>query len=145
MSKLLQRLSDASRSGVYRASRSDEILDATQDSKLRVARIDLAGASGKEALLERVARALQFPQWFGGNWDALEDCLTDLSWSDAAGHVLLIEGAEALPGDEGGIFIDILASAAAWWAERRRPFFAVFVGGAGPLPAQLPELYRRRK
>ena len=144
MSKLLQRLSDASRSGVYRASRSDEILDATQDSKLRVARIDLAGASGKEALLERVARALQFPQWFGGNWDALEDCLTDLSWSDAAGHVLLIEGAEALPGDEGGIFIDILASAAAWWAERRRPFFAVFVGGAGPLPAPLPELYRRR-
>jgi hypothetical protein len=144
MSKLLQRLSDASRSGVYRASRSDEILDATQDSTLRVARVDLAGASGKEALMERVARALQFPQWFGGNWDALEDCLTDLSWSDAAGHVLLIEGAEALPGDEGGIFIDILASAAAWWAERRRPFFAVFVGGAGPRPAQLPELYRRR-
>jgi hypothetical protein len=145
MSKLLQRLSDASRSGVYRASRSDEILDATQGSKLRIARIGLAGVSGKEALMERVARALQFPQWFGGNWDALEDCLADLSWSDAAGHILLIEGAEALPGDEGGIFIDILASVAAWWAERRRPFFAVFVGAAGPLPAQLPELYRRRK
>src|SRR5512135_103090 len=145
MSKLLQRLSDASRSGVYRASRSDEILDATKGGKLRIARIGLAGASDKDGLMERVARALEFPQWFGGNWDALEDCLTDLSWSEAAGHVLLIEGAEALPGDEGGIFIDILASAAAWWAERRRPFFAVFVGSAGALAAQLPELYRRRK
>ena len=145
MSKLLQRLSDASRSGVYRTSRTDEILDAAQGSALRIARIDLAGASGKEALMERMARALEFPQWFGGNWDALEDCLTDLSWSSAGGHVLLIEGAAGVPADEVGIFADILASAAAWWAGRGRPFFAVFVGGAGPLPAQLPELYRRKK
>lgn len=141
MSKLLQRLSDASKSGVYRASRTDEILDATQGSALQVARIGLAGAAGKEALLERVARSLEFPRWFGGNWDALEDCLTDLSWSKAGGHVLLIEGAGELPGDERGIFLDILASAAAWWADRKRPFFAVFVGGAPPLP----ELYKSRK
>ena len=141
MSKLLQRLSDASRSGVYRTSRTDEILDATHGSALRIVRIDLAGASGKEALMERVARALAFPQWFGGNWDALEDCLTDLSWASAGGHVLLIEGAAGLPADESGIFTDILASAAAWWAGRGRPFFAVFVGGA----EGLPELYRRRK
>jgi hypothetical protein len=145
MSKLLQRLSDATRSGVYRSSRSDEILDAAQGSSLRIARIGLAGASGKEALMACVARALEFPPWFGGNWDALEDCLTDLSWSKAGGHVLLIEGAEGLQGDEAGIFIDILASAAAWWAERQRPFFAVFVGGAGTLCARLPDLYRRRQ
>ena len=141
MSKLLQRLSDASRSGVYRTSRTDEILDAAHGSALRIVRIDLAGASGKEALMERVARALAFPQWFGGNWDALEDCLSDLSWASAGGHVLLIEGAAGLPADEGGIFTDILASVAAWWAGRGRPFFAVFVGGA----EGLPELYRRRK
>src|SRR3990172_7028211 len=97
MSKLLQRLSDPSRSGVYRTSRTDEILDAAHGSALRIVRIDLAGASGKEALMERVARALAFPQWFGGNWDALEDCLTDLSWASAGGHVLLIEGAAGLP------------------------------------------------
>ena len=141
MSKLLQRLTDAGKSGVYRASRADEILDATQGSALQVARIGLAGAAGRDALLERVARSLAFPEWFGGNWDALEDCLTDLSWSKAAGHVLLIEGGNDLAGDERGIFIDILASAAAWWAERKRPFFAVFVGGALPLP----ELYKSRK
>ena len=143
MSKLLQRLGDASRSGVYRTARSDEILEATQGSDLRVARIGLAGATGKQAVMERVAAALQFPQWFGANWDALEDCLTDLSWTGAGGHVLLIEDSDGLPGDAGCIFIDILASAAAWWAERGRPFFAVFVGGAPR--AQLPELYRRRQ
>ena len=141
MCKLLQRLSDASKSGVYRTSRTDEILDATQGSGLMVARINLARASAKEALMARVASALKFPQWFGGNWDALEDCLTDLSWSSAAGHVLLIEGAGDLPGDERGILVDILASAAASWAERKRPFFAVFLDGS----PSLPELYKSRK
>ena len=141
MSKLLQRLSDAAKSGVYRTTRIDEILEATRGSALRVVRIGLAGVAGKEALLERIARGLEFPSWFGGNWDALEDCLTDLSWTGAAGHVLLLEGSGELPRDECGVLADILASAAAWWVERKQPFFAVFVGGA----AALPELYRTRK
>jgi hypothetical protein len=136
--KLLMRLRDASRSGVYRAARADDILDAVQGSALRVARIGLEGAADKAALMERVARALEFPQWFGGNWDALEDCLADLSWTKAEGHVLLVEGTARLPRDDLGILIDVLRSAAAWWAERGRPFFAVFVGGE----PQLPALYR---
>ena len=140
MSKLLQRLSDATKSGVYRTSRSDEILDATRDSTLKIARIGLAQASARGVLMQRIAQALEFPRWFGGNWDALEDCLTDLSWSKAGGHVLLIEGAADLPADERGILIDILASAAASWAERKHPFFAVFVNAV----PSLPELYKSR-
>jgi hypothetical protein len=141
MSKLLQRLSDATKSGVYRASRTDEILAATHGSGLHVARIDLAGAAAKEALLARIAGALAFPSWFGGNWDALEDCLSDLSWMPAAGYVLLLERASGLPADERGTLADILASAATSWAERKRPFFAVFVDGA----AELPALYNERR
>jgi Barstar (barnase inhibitor) len=147
--KLLQRLSDASKSGVYRAPRADEILEAAGGGTLRIARIDLAQVRGKESLMQHIAHALEFPRWFGGNWDALEDCLTDLSWSKSGGHVLLIEGAAGLPGDELGILVDILASAASWWAERNHPFFAVFVDGearpAGHLPAHLPDLFRSSK
>ena len=137
----MQRLGDASKSGVYRTSRMDEILDATRGSVLQVSRIDLAGAADKDALMERIARALEFPSWFGGNWDALEDCLTDLSWSKAGGHVLLLEGAAELPADERGILVDILAAAAAWWVDRKRPFFAVFLGST----LALPELYDSRR
>ena len=137
----MQRLSDASKSGVYRASRADEILDATQGSALQVSRIDLAGAADKQALMQRIARVLEFPRWCGGNWDALEDCLCDLSWSKSGGHVLLIEAAVDLPTDERGILIDILASAATSWAERKRPFFAVFLDGS----PTLPELYKSRR
>ena len=144
MGKLLQRLSDAAKSGVYRASCADEILEATRGSSLQVTRIDLAGVVGKEALMRCMARALKFPQWFGGNWDALEDCLSDLSWSPADGHVLLIEGAGGLTDDERGIFVEILALAAAGWADRQQPFFAVFADGT-PLSTQLPELYKSRQ
>ena len=141
MSKLLQRLNDASKSGVYRAPHERDIVDAARGSELKVVRIELASAVTKDALLARIAGALDFPKWFGGNWDALEDCLADLSWSQAGGHVLLFHGAQALPADERGILIDILASSSASWKERGHPFFAVFLGGAAPLP----KLYDARK
>lgn len=116
-------------SGVYRAARAAPILQAAQRMRLSPARI---GFGDKEALLQNFAAALRFPAWFGHNWDALEDCLGDLSWSDAPGHVLLIEGARA--GDEFGILLDVLRSSAESWAARGKPFLAVFVDPEGELP-----------
>lgn len=135
MGKLLQRLQDPARSGVYRVSRADEILDAVQGSKLLAVKIPFAE---KEKLLRNIAAALGFPDWFGHNWDALEDCLTDLSWRDAAGYALLFENAK--PGDDLGVLLDILRSSAEGWAARGKPFFAVFVDPARALP--LPDLFR---
>lgn len=136
MGKLIQRLKDASRSGVYRAPRGDEIADAVRGSGVLLARVAFAD---KEKLLKNIARALDFPEWFGGNWDALEDCLTDLSWRDAEGYVLLFE--KAKPGDELGVLIDVLRTAAEHWAGRGKPFFAVFVNPERSLT--LPELFRQ--
>jgi len=141
MSKLLQRLSDASRSGVYRVARADAVVEAIKGSGLHLARLPLEAGEGKEAILRKLARELAFPSWFGGNWDALEDCLADLSWSSAVGHVLLVEGANAAAADDVGVLQDILGSTAASWSERGRPFFALFLDG----DATLPELYREKQ
>lgn len=135
MGKLIDRLQDASRSGVYRAPRADEIVDAARDSKLSVVPIAFAH---KDVLLKNIARALAFPDWFGQNWDALEDCLGDLSWRRADGHVLLFEN--AMPSDDFGVLIDVLRSSAEFWAGRGTPFFAVFIDPRRALP--LPELFR---
>ena len=105
MGKLTLRLTDAKRSGVYRAPRGDEIVDAARGTRLDLAHVDLAGAQDKEALLERLAVALALPEWFGGNWDALEDCLTDLSWLAGAGHVILLKGQGELPADDLGVLL----------------------------------------
>lgn len=40
--------------------------------------IDCAGITEKEALIDLFAKKLAFANWFGGNLDALYDCLTDL-------------------------------------------------------------------
>jgi hypothetical protein len=137
MGKLIERLQDASRSGVYRARRADEIIEALRGSALRVATIHYAE---KALLLKNIAAALEFPDWFGANWDALEDCLCDLSWREASGHVLMFEGAKS--GDEFGVLIDILRSSGEYWAQRGKPFFAVFLDPAGVLA--LPELFREK-
>ena len=141
MGQLIDRLNDPARSGVYRAPRADPVFSATRGSDLQVARIPLQEVRDKQALLAAIARALDFPEWFGGNWDALEDCLTDLSWRTARGHVLVLEGAQHLARDDVGVLIDVLSSAAEFWAGRGRPFFAVFVNG----PASLPPLTREKK
>ena len=125
MGKLAERLGDATRSGVYRATRADAVLDAVRGTSLDLARISLEGASDKKQVLERIAAGLAFPQWFGANWDALEDCLSDLSWREAHGHVVLVEG--SMPGDVLGILVDVLASSAEFWAANGKPFFAIFV------------------
>lgn len=136
MSKLLERLQDGSRSGVYRAGSADAILEATGGSRLAVVSISLAG--NKDAQLQRIAAALAFPEWFGRNWDALEDCLSDLSWRAADGHVLLFT--DFTRNDDLGILLDVLASSAQSWAERGKPFFAVFIDAKGSL--ELPPLFR---
>jgi len=137
MGKLIERLQDAARSGVYRAARADEVVDALRGSRLALVRV---GFSDKESFLKSIARALDFPDWFGHNWDALEDCLADLSWREAAGHVLVIEN--PAPGDDLGVLIDVLRSSAEFWAGRGTPFFAVFVDPERALA--LPELFRPR-
>ena len=133
MSKLLQRLRDAKRSGVYRASDARAIVDATQGSDLDVVAIEAAAKH-----FEAIAKALAFPDWFGANWDALEDSLSDLSWRKGAGHVLVFRSHPA--GDDRGVLIDVLGSAAQYWAARGKPFFAVFIDPDRKLG--LSDLYR---
>lgn len=79
--------------------------------------LDLTGVEDKAAFMERCARHLSLPEYFGRNWDALEECLTDPSWqAPAAGRVVLVRGwrgyAAARPGDW-RIAEEIFAAAAA--------------------------------
>lgn len=65
------------------------------DRGRRVAARVLRGrkATTRAAFLDEAAAALQFPLYFGGNWDAFYDCLTDLSWLRAEAVVLVIADA----------------------------------------------------
>ena len=140
MGKLLERLKDPARSGTYRSSRREPVAEALRGSRLDAATVSFKGAGGKDGMLKALAQGFAFPEWFGGNWDALEDCLTDLSWRPADGHVLLLEDFSL--SDELGILIDVLASSAEFWAARGKPFFAVFIDPQRVLG--LADLFRER-
>ncbi|WP_030738064.1 barstar family protein [Streptomyces sp. NRRL S-31] len=57
-----------------------------------VVALDLDGVTDKAGLMDRAARALALPGWFGRNWDALADSLSDPSvWpGQAADRGLLL-------------------------------------------------------
>jgi hypothetical protein len=93
--------------------------DPTQvpDNETLIVRVPRA-ARGKQKLLGALAYSLRFPNYFGWNWDALEECLRDLSWLDGIKRVVIIH--EGLPLPTGGgqwttylnLLIDVINSRA---------------------------------
>ena len=84
------------------------------------------------ALLANAATALRFPADFGHNWDALEECLTDLAWAPAAGYLLLYDDAARLARAEPAAWAAlraILADVCAAWAARGVPFYVLLRRG----------------
>jgi len=128
---LARLLGRPERAGLYFAqgAEMDALAAAAQARGYGAYRVDLANAAGKEALLDRIARAMAFPEWFGRNWDALEDCLTDLSWLAAApGWLVLLRGCPPIPrtgADELGTALRIFGSAARFWHDQGVPFWVV--------------------
>jgi hypothetical protein len=84
--------------------------------------LDLTGVADRQAFMDRCTERLRLPDWFGRTWDALADCLTDLSWWPVGpgGRRLRIEGwrqyAEAKP-REWRIVKDILRDAETFWRD----------------------------
>lgn len=114
---------------------SAERLRAAAEHNAYVARsVDLATCRSKADLLDRLAAALAFPEWFGHNWDALADCLGDLSWLPAPGYVLLLEHAAGLRAHDPDTLdnaLEILREASEAWAAEQVPFW-VFLDLSNP-------------
>ncbi|MEU1149514.1 barstar family protein [Streptomyces sp. NPDC005863] len=95
------------------------VLDAARGAGWTTATLSLDGVTDKAAFMERCARGLGLPDWFGHNWDALADCLTDLSWAPRArGRLLVVSGwqeyARAAP-EEWGIAQEVFSAAVEHW------------------------------
>ncbi|WP_028803672.1 barstar family protein [Streptomyces sp. 142MFCol3.1] len=78
--------------------------------------LDLTGITDKAGFMARCVRALDLPDWFGRNWDALADVLGDPDWGPASpGRLLVVTGwrryAKARP-DEWEVAQQVLESAA---------------------------------
>jgi hypothetical protein len=62
-----------------------------QEARFAVRRVRGRKMRHKAALFDEFAAALQFPGYFGENWDAFAECLSDLDWvPPGAGYVLIV-------------------------------------------------------
>ncbi len=72
------------------------------------------GVRSKQKLLGIIAKQLNFPRYFGWNWDAFEECLRDLSWYTEPRKIAIVH--EGLPFGEAShnreVYLAILADLA---------------------------------
>jgi hypothetical protein len=92
------------------------------------------------ALHNEIGAALQLPPYYGENWDALGECIHDLSWMPANSYlVVVLDVGSVLPGNDAGLgeFLSILSDAVQVWKEPdptfelpgRQAHFRVVVAG----------------
>ena len=83
---------------------------ATEEFVVRLPR----NTESKQALLCALNDQLRFP-YFGFNWDALLDCLRDLSWLNPGTLVLVHEAFPVLDERDARTYVQVLKSAAEDW------------------------------
>ena len=106
--------------------------DELEAAGIRVAEIDGAAIETKQDLMSALSEALELPDYFGGNWDALDEVLRDLAWLDASGHVLIVNGVDELRARQPGLIDGLTESwafAAERWIEDAAPFHLVLRPG----------------
>jgi RNAse (barnase) inhibitor barstar len=80
-------------------------------------------------LMDALAVGFSFPDYFGRNWDAVDECLRDLSWLPGDGYTLVVRGAERLWSREprlAGRLVESWLFSAEHWARLEKPFHLVF-------------------
>jgi RNAse (barnase) inhibitor barstar len=147
MSEKLDALFSGQRSpGVYRwdAPGSTRALrDEAENHGWRCFYLDGRRIADKKEFIDACARAMHFPDYFGKNWDALEESLRDLEWAPAsAGYLVLYDHAgrflRSRPADF-ATALAILRSATDHWAGTGTPM-AVLIGGLSREGRDIPEL-----
>jgi len=75
-----------------------------------------------EDLFNEFAIKLKFPDYFGANWDAFDECLNDLNWLASEKYILFIKDFDYIlvdQIDEFDTFIDILKLTVDEWVSGR--------------------------
>ncbi len=128
---LAERAAEPGNAGIFRLARSDlpALKQAADELGQAFFSVDLRRAGNVPGFIAAFNRDLDFPAWFGGNLDALHDCLSDFSWHPAPGYVIALTGCETLSANPTSFaaFNAVLASAVDAWRARNIPFRIFYV------------------
>ena len=133
----------ADQAGIYYlpASRRTAAEAAAEKAHLRPTLVKISRGMHSAALLKQLGEALNFPDWYGANFDALHDCLTDPDFVPGKGLVLFLTGTASLhKGDPDGFatLIEVFQAVAGELGQRGVPFWVMLDSPATGI-ATLPE------
>lgn len=107
-----------------------ELAKAPDPGRARTIVLDGSALDGERSLFTSLQEVLGFPDYFGRNWDAVDDCLADLDWlSPSQGCVLVVSGGGGLwsrMGRSAGQLVRSWLGAAQYWSQRGVAFHLVF-------------------
>jgi RNAse (barnase) inhibitor barstar len=95
---------------------------------------------GKDQFLNHASMAMHFPAHFGNNWDAFEDCITDLEWIKSDGYVIYFDHAEAFAEHHESqleTVLELFQDAVSYWKGEGKSMLVLFSG------TQVPEGIKR--
>jgi hypothetical protein len=115
-------LSNSNQAGVYYlpASRLGAIEKTAKSLHLKNRHLEITPGQVAGAVLVQIGKILHFPEWYGANFDALRDCLTDPECLPGIGHILTISGSESLRDSDPEGFTTLLEVLVAAADERRQ-------------------------
>lgn len=122
------------------AARREALAAAAKKARLHTALLEIPRNMKSGELLERLGKALHFPDWYGANFDALHDCLTDPDCLPAKGIVLFLVGSANLHhSDPNGLstLIEVFKAAGSELQRNGTPFWALFDSKTGSI-SELP-------
>ena len=94
-------------------------LSAAQHSGAYVARIATEAIVDESSLYDVLQVVLRLPDYFGRNWNALHECLRDLSWIPERDVLLLHDGLPRKLGTEDtATYLDVLEDSVRFWKNR---------------------------
>lgn len=136
-------LPDASQAGLYHLppARRGEVQAQARAAHLIQLSADLSTSGEAGEILRELGRAFGFPIWYGANFDALHDCLTDPDWHPRKGLLLLISGLETLRHNDPEAFstlVEVLRSAAQTRSTAQHPMWILLTSPARGI-ASLPD------
>lgn len=85
----------------------------------------LSKVENENELFSKLSVILKFPDYFGDNWNALNDCLRDLNWIEKEGIALIHTEMPHLSDEGFKTYIEILFDTVQDWKEGEEHYFKV--------------------